>query len=227
MPFQKRCSRAIAPRMRSLLVLLVLSSGQRMCAQDQPDFLSLQKAVAQLRDAPIANSESTSVQELRERVDTFQTFLQGAPAASWGDTAAVQHLTALLTAAAHEKDLEQSRAIVADINRDLALKNKYYSERLGVAGIARGLVKVTVKTVSAGKPVYGLVVYCNPYRWADSSKPMQTFPSLSTPTETSMMPGYYRCFASGGKPERQLGDRSVAIGLDGKDTITLDIEVGK
>jgi hypothetical protein len=208
-----------------MVYAIAVVAAQPCWAQTEPDYLALQRAVAQLTVSPVARSESTrrSVTDLRDRVDAFQAILQEAHADSWGDSAAIQHLTDLINSAAKSEDLAESSATVADINRDLDLKVQYYGSRLGVVGNARGLVKVTIKTLRDGKPAMGLVVYCNPYRWADNLKPMQTFPSLSSPTETSMMAGYYRCFASHGQPEKKIAFRDIAVGLDGSEAISLDI----
>lgn len=209
------------------MTFLLALCTQRLCAQTEPDFLGLQKAVARLSSTPVARDES--VKELRDRVDAFEGYLKDAHSGSPENAAAVRHLTNVITQAAQQTDLNEARRIVTDANRDLDLKNRYFKDRLGVAGVSRGLVKVTVNTINQGKstPESGLLVYCNAYRWADDAKPMKTFPKLSTPTETSMMPGYYRCFASRGQPENRAGDRLVEIGLDGKDEITVDISLSK
>src|SRR5947209_638785 len=123
------------------LILIMFSNSSR--GQTKPDFFALQKAVALLMDAPIAHNKTTeqSVIDLRERVDSFQKVLEEAGADTSAEAAAVKHLTTLLVAAAKEKTIAESRAIVDDIKSDLDLKIQYYRSRLGVAGAARGFVK--------------------------------------------------------------------------------------
>ena len=197
-------------------------------SQVSPDYFSLQKAVARMADSPYARSSGAiSFNDLVDRVDRFQSVLQEAGANSAEDAAAVWHLASVLDAVSNSSNVESASGLAGDASRDLDLKIKYYSNPLGVVGNARGLVKVTVRTLRDGEAVKGLVVYCNPYRWADATKPMQTFPTLSSPTEASMMAGYYRCVASDGAPEKQVGSRDVAIGLDGADSLTIDLAVTK
>jgi len=138
----------------------------------------------------------------------------------------VKHLAVLLRQIATGASPEAKEAL-ADVRRDLDLKIQYFHSRMGVAGAARGLVTVTVNTLRQGRPVLGLVIYCNPYRWADEARPMQTFARVSSPTDTTMLPGYYRCFAAAGEPAKRKASRDVAIGLDGKDAVTLDLVVSR
>lgn len=207
-----------------LQVFGVFSSGQT-----KPNYLALQKAVAQLMESPIASNKSTeqSVIELRDQVEAFKKLLKDADSETWAEKSAIQHLTNLLKMAAKEKDVDKSKVIIDDIKRDLDLKVQYYRSRMGVVGSTRGLVKVTVRTLRGEETVIGLVVYCNPYRWADSEKQMFSFPSLSSPTQTSVLPGYYRCFAIQNNPKKTIALREVPIGLDGSDEITVDISIPK
>ena len=209
------------------LIYLVLSLAAPGWGQAKPDFLGLQKALARLKGSPIGSSDPKSVDDVHVRVDEFQRHLQEAHAASPDDAAAIQHLTSLLILAANQPDTVNSDAILADVSRDLVLKNRFYSERMGVAGESRSMVKVTVRTLSGTQPAAGLLVFCNPYRWADSVRPMKTFAALSSPTDTTMLPGYYRCAAAQPLSGNIVGDRLIEIGLDGKDSVTLDIAVKK
>jgi hypothetical protein len=213
-----------------LLFLVLLMAGRLVAAvgtgQAKPDFAGLQHAVAQLQEAPLAEHEATrqAVTEVRDRADTFQTLLQDAGPSPEGQ-AAVQHLGALLRQIATERSSAEAQDALADVRRDLDLKIQYFHSRMGVAGAARGFVTVTVNTLCQGRPVLGLVVYCNAYRWADEARPMQTFSRVSSPTDATMLPGYYRCFAAAGQPAKRKASRDVAIGLDGKDAVTVDIVV--
>ena len=207
--------------------IAALIVAQPLNAQAEPNFLSLQRAIARLSSAPIATADSFVVKEVRDQIDEFEKYLKEVHSGSPEDVAAIQHLTTVMAQAAQQTEVSEARNIVMDVKRDLELKNRYFKDRLGVAGVSRGLVKVIVNTLSQDKPEAGLVVYCNAYRWADDARPMKTFPKLSTPTATSMMPGYYRCFASRGQPENRAGDRLVEIGLDGKEEITVDIPILK
>jgi len=219
--------RFVKPAALILFCYWVMLSGLPAQAQIEPNFLGLQRAIARLLATPLAKTDLTLINGLRDRTEAFETHLKEAHSGSPEEAAAVRHLTNIISLAAKQTDLEEARTIVSDASKDLDLKNRYYGSRLGVSGVSRGLVKVIVNTVRDGKPEPGFLVYCNAYRWADTTNPMKTFPKLSTPTETSMMPGYYRCFASRAQPEKRSGERLVEIGLDGKDQIGVDIPVLK
>lgn len=217
-------------RARCLLSIgLALIIADLAPAQISPDFFALQKAVALLIESPIGQSERgrNAVSRVRDQVDAFQNYLEEDGANSQQAALAVQHLVVVVTSAAKARDLSEAAAIVDDIKNDLELKVAYYGSRVGVTGNARGLVKVTVNTLRNGHHEKGLIVYCNPYRWADDLKPMEPFPDLSSPTQWSMLPGDYRCFASKGQPGKPIGSRDVKIGLHGDPTESVDIPLSK
>jgi hypothetical protein len=218
----RRLFRVPAQCLLSLGLALII--GDVAPAQTSQDFFALQKAVALLIESPIGQSDRgrDSVSGVRDQVDAFQKYLEEDDANSQA-AAAVQHLVAVVTSAANTGDLSEAAAIVDDIKKDIELKTVYYGGRAGVTGNARGLVKVTVNTLRNGQHEKGLVVYCNPYRWADDLKPMEPFPNLSSPTQWSMLPGDYRCFASKGQPAKPIGFRDVKIGLHGDPTVSVDV----
>lgn len=191
-------------------------------AQNRPDFLGLQKSIAKLNGSKANETNPEMVREVISGANEFQKHLQETNTTSTEESAAIVHLRDILSVAASD-DL-QSAAILRDVNTDLRIKNQYYGARLGVTGQARGLVKVKVATLADSKAVPGLVVYCNPYRWAVSTDHFKSFSKLSSPTEALMLPGLYRCVAT--KAGGDLaGERSVEIGLDGKDSVDIDIPV--
>jgi hypothetical protein len=213
-----------------LSLALLLSWVPGAAAQEKPDFLDLQRSLALLVTSPVGQQEPNrqTVTKIRDLGEDFQALLEESePSPDGQTTEAVHHLAGLLREVASGETGAQSTAALEDIRRDLELKVRYFHSRMGVAGATRGLVETTVRTVHQGKPVMNLAIYCNPYRWKDEARPMRTFPDFSSPTTASIMPGYYRCFASAGVPAKRIAGRDIEIGLDGKDKVTFDIEVPK
>lgn len=204
------------------IVGMFLIAATLASAQNRPDFLGLQKSLAKLNGSKANETNPAMVREVVSGANDFEKHLQEGNTSSTDEIEAVVHLRDLLSVAASD-DLHGT-AILQDVNSDLRIKNQYYGARLGVAGQARGLVKVKVATLADSKAVPGLIVYCNPYRWAASADRFKSFSKLSSPTEALMLPGLYRCVAT--KAGGDLaGERSVEIGLDGKDAVDIDIPV--
>jgi hypothetical protein len=82
-----------------------------------------------------------------------------------------------------------------------------------------------VHTLKAGAAVSGLLVYCNPYRWAHVDRQMYPFARASTPTHAAIVPGNYRCFCvqPGETGNQVLAYRNVSIGLDGSKSLRVDV----
>ncbi|HSS78129.1 MAG TPA: hypothetical protein VLV54_15470 [Thermoanaerobaculia bacterium] len=211
-----------------LTLVLLLSRAPGATAEEKPDFLELQRSLALLVASPVAQQEPNrqAVTKIRDLVEDFQALLEESEPSPDGHTAeTVHYLSGLLGEVASGEAGAQSGAVLDDIRRDLELKVQYFRGRMGVAGATRGLVLSTVRTLHQGKPVMGLAIYCNPYRWKDEARPMRTFPEFSSPTTRLIMPGYYRCFAAAGAPAKRIASRDVEIGLGGEDKVTFNIEV--
>jgi hypothetical protein len=163
----------------ALAALACLLQAAADTAGAEPDFPGLQKVLVRLQDAPIARDDlaKQSVMDLSDRVDALRRAMQDAHANSWWDTAAVEHLTAVMVTAATTADLTESGAILYHVDNDLKLKLEYCSASSDVAGDTRGLARVTVKALRNGEPVTGLHIYCNPNRSAKDNRPMCSFPS--------------------------------------------------
>jgi hypothetical protein len=202
-----------------------LSFAIAALAQTNPDYFRLQRAMSQLKGSPVGTNDPAVVREIGGLVNDFQKHLQEANSRSVDDADAVQHLTELLTSAATQPNAASAEPILKDVNRDLTIKNRFYSERMGVAGASRGMVKVSARTLVGKQAKDGLIVFCNPYRWANTTRPMKTFPGVSSPANTTMLPGYYRCAATSSSGDAVVGERMFEIGLDGNDSITIDIPV--
>jgi hypothetical protein len=226
-PLRTPLKRRRGPRGYALFVTIALAcSSERLWSQTRPDFLVMHQAALQVLQAyPNETKANPNFVAVRDHLGTFEKILKESHALGTNEAAAVKHATTLLRAAAATNNVDEARAIVEAMNRDLTIKIQYNQARMGISGSSRVLAKVKVRTLRQGTSVDGLTVYCNPYRWANDDHPMIPFPRLSSPTETAMLPGEYRLFATRAGRTKPLAWRDVSIGLAGKDNEDVDLDI--
>lgn len=209
-----------------LVVCLGLASA--VAAEAPPDFVGLQLALARMMESPPARAASTrqAFVNARQLVDEFLLYIEELGDSGTQYEPSVRHLTDVLSRVADEtEDTAETLATLADVEEDLTLKLESFRARMGAAGTTAPLwVRVTVRTLSQGRPISGLWVHAVPYRYRDTT-PRWTFAQLSSPTTEMILPGKQCFFASRKDPAERLGLRCVRIGAALQEELTLDLQV--
>lgn len=118
----------------------------------------------------------------------------------------------------------ERESAVTEIRDDMRLKLRYAQSSLSFAGGFPSVVKVTVETVRAGKPVEDLWVRCNPRRYGVTKNPQFVFNSASSPTVSNLPPGKFILWVENAAKE-SLVNQPVDIGEKGVESETIRISI--
>jgi len=113
---------------------------------------------------------------------------------------------------------------LANLQRDLEIKDKFSTESFGLRGGFAAIVNVSVETTRNGQTVNGLYVRCNPIAYGSKEPPLFPFNSASSPTSRKLPPGRFMLWVENADHQR-VTLQPVDIGENGKDSETIRIEI--